>query len=130
MADLTSSIRLKQISNQFFKQVNFSLVTILSCISMWPCKESWDFRGFSDIFVYKVTQVEVCLHVLYVIMIVVLQESGTSNENQRSPEDLLKIIKELESKHFVVQHDKMKVCSNYWVWYDTEGSLSYCTVPT
>lgn len=52
---------------------------------------------------------------LYVIMIFVLQESGTSNENQRSPEDLLKIIKELESKHFVVQHDKMKVCSNYWV---------------
>lgn len=52
---------------------------------------------------------------LHVIMIVVLQESGTSNENQRSPEDLLKIIKELESKHFVVQRDKMKVCSNYWV---------------
>ncbi|RMX54461.1 hypothetical protein pdam_00013175 [Pocillopora damicornis] len=48
------------------------------------------------------------------------EESGTSNENQRSPEDLLKIIKELESKHFVVQHDKMKQPNK-----DAEGPF-YC----
>ena len=45
-------------------------------------------------------------------MIVFMQGSEISGEDQGSQEDFEKTIKELESQHFVVQCDKLKVCTH------------------